>query len=274
MKGVPGVVQERFDESNTIKHCALSLVGEPIIYPYINDFIDLLHERNISTFMVTNAQFPDKVENLKPVTQFYLSIDASTPESLKKIDRPLFEDYWERYLASIDALSRKQQRTVFRLTLVKEWNMEEITNYADLITRGKPDFIEIKGVTYCGKSDASSLTIQNTPYHLEVLKFATELCNEVLKREGEDSYGIACEHEHSLCILIANKKKFFVNGIWHTWIDYPKFNQLVMSNLPFTSVDYMAPTPPWATQGSQEKGFDPEDNRYKRKKSKPPTSGC
>jgi tRNA wybutosine-synthesizing protein 1 len=61
MKGVPGVIKERFEEASTIRHCALSLVGEPIIYPYINEFIDLLHEKNISSFLVTNAQFPDKI---------------------------------------------------------------------------------------------------------------------------------------------------------------------------------------------------------------------
>ena len=45
--------------------------------------------------------------NLLPVTQLYVSIDASTKESLKKIDRPLFRDYWPRFLSSLDALSEK-----------------------------------------------------------------------------------------------------------------------------------------------------------------------
>jgi tRNA wybutosine-synthesizing protein 1 len=33
------------------------------------------------------------------VTQLYVSVDASTKESLKKIDRPLFKDFWERFVA-------------------------------------------------------------------------------------------------------------------------------------------------------------------------------
>jgi len=45
--------------------------------------------------------------NLLPVTQLYVSIDASTKESLKKIDRPLFRDFWPRFLSSLDALSEK-----------------------------------------------------------------------------------------------------------------------------------------------------------------------
>merc|ERR1712232_212543 len=55
-KGIPGVKKERFEEAMTVKHCALSLVGEPIMYPRINELIGELHKRKISTFLVTNAQ--------------------------------------------------------------------------------------------------------------------------------------------------------------------------------------------------------------------------
>lgn len=56
-KGMPGVTIERFKDAQNIKHCALSLVGEPIAYPKINEFIDLLHQKGISTFLVTNGIF-------------------------------------------------------------------------------------------------------------------------------------------------------------------------------------------------------------------------
>lgn len=59
--GVPGVKEERFEEGMTVKHCALSLVGEPIMYPEINRFVKLLHECKISSFLVTNAQFPAEI---------------------------------------------------------------------------------------------------------------------------------------------------------------------------------------------------------------------
>ena len=49
---------ERLAEGMQAHHCALSLVGEPIMYPEINVLIKLLHEKGISTFLVTNAQFP------------------------------------------------------------------------------------------------------------------------------------------------------------------------------------------------------------------------
>ena len=101
---------------------------------------------------MTNAQFPEAIENMVPVTQLYVSIDAATKDALKQIDRPLFRDFWERFMASLKALAGKGQRTVYRLTLVKGWNAEEMDNYAKLVDIGKPDFIEVKGVTFCGSS--------------------------------------------------------------------------------------------------------------------------
>jgi len=267
MKGVPGVIPERYNEAFKIRHCALSLVGEPIIYPEINQFINNLHSRGISSFLVTNAQFPDRIEQLKPVTQLYISVDAATPESLKKIDRPIFTDFWERFLACIDQLSKKGQRTVFRLTLVKEWNMEELKNYAELIMRGKPDFIEVKGVTYCGTSKASTLRMTNVPFHEEVKSWVQKLVDYL------PGYAISCEHEHSCCFLISNTSKFLIDGVWNTWIDYDKFHALIKSDQPFTSIDYRAKTPEWATYGNAARGFDPVEKRIKNE-GKPATQGC
>ena len=67
------------------------------MYPRINEMLKELHDRRISTFMVTNAQFPEEVKALDPVTQLYVSVDAATRDSLKAIDRPLFKDFWERF---------------------------------------------------------------------------------------------------------------------------------------------------------------------------------
>merc|ERR1712217_583235 len=120
-RGIPEVKQrpERFEQAMTVKHCALSLVGEPIMYPRINELLGELHKRGISTFLVTNAQFPEAIRTLDPITQLYVSVDAATPEALKAVNRPLFGDFWERYLACLKALGEKKQRTTYRLTLVK-----------------------------------------------------------------------------------------------------------------------------------------------------------
>ena len=261
-KGAPGVKPERIAEGINMKHCALSLVGEPIMYPQINRFVDILHSKQISTFLVTNAQFPREIAEMKPVTQLYVSVDAATKEKLKAIDRPLFTDYWERFLGSLRALRDKRQRTVYRLTLVNKWNMDEIREYAALIKEGSPDLIEIKGVTFCGVSKGYQLRMNNVPYHNEVRAFCEALCAS----EGAEDYGLAAEHGHSLCVLLARKDKFLRNGRWWTWIDYEKFQTLVASGEAFGSEDYALPTPEWSVYGATEAGFDPEEVRFHRKK--------
>jgi tRNA wybutosine-synthesizing protein 1 len=272
MRGVPGVRAERFAEAMKIRHCALSLVGEPIFYPYINEFTAMLHKEHISSFLVCNAQHPDQLATLKPVTQLYVSIDASNRESLRKIDRPLHRDFWERFQRCLEILREKRhrQRTVFRLTLVKGFNIEdEAEGYADLVEKGLPCFVEVKGVTYCGTSSSAGagLTMRNVPFYEEVCSFV-EALNAALARRGL-AYGIAAEHAHSCCILIASER-FKVDGKWHTRIDYEKFFELLESGKEFSPEDYMGPeTPEWATWGNG--GFDPRDERvYRKGKNKQP----
>ena len=266
LKGVPGVRAERFAEAMRIRHCALSLVGEPIFYPHINEFVELLHNEHISSFLVCNAQHPDQLAALKHVTQLYVSIDASNKDSLRKIDRPLHRDFWERFTRCLDILREKRfmQRTVFRLTLVKGFNIDdEVKGYADLVERGLPCFVEVKGVTYCGTSTSSAagLTMQNVPFYHEVCDFVTALDAELQSRGL--AYGIAAEHAHSCCILIASER-FKIDGRWHTLIGYDKFFECLESRKEFGPEDYIGEsTPEWALWGNG--GFDPRDERVDRK---------
>lgn len=265
MKGVPGVRAERFEEAMRIKHCALSLVGEPIFYPRINEFVGLLHGEGISSFLVCNAQHPDQLASLRRVTQLYVSIDASNRQSLKRIDRPLHRDFWERFQRCLDILREKRfvQRTVFRLTLVKGFNVEEeVEGYADLVHKGLPCFVEVKGVTYCGTSSSAGagLTMQNVPFYEEVVAFV-EALDAALARRGL-GYGIAAEHAHSCCVLLASTR-FLIDGRWNTIIDYDKFFTLLRSRDDFGPEDYTLPTPEWALWGRG--GFDPADERVDRK---------
>ena len=147
-KGIPGVQMDRWEQAHTVKHCALSLVGEPIMYPRIDEFLADLHERNISTYLVTNGQHPQAIDTLRPITQLYVSVDASTPETLEEIDRPLFKDAWERLRTSLKCLKNKGQRTVARLTVVKGWNSDEIAGYAKLIALGHCSLIEVRVFKY------------------------------------------------------------------------------------------------------------------------------
>ncbi|KAI0484700.1 hypothetical protein GGR56DRAFT_680344 [Xylariaceae sp. FL0804] len=273
LRGVPGVRAERFAEALRVRHCALSLVGEPIFYPHINALLAMLHEERISSFLVCNAQHPDQLAALGPVTQLYVSIDASNRDSLRRIDRPLHRDFWERFLRCLDILRarRHRTRTVFRLTLVKGFNVDdEVEGYADLVARGLPCFVEVKGVTYCGTSSnnkgsgGGGLAMANVPFYDEVAAFVLAL-ERALRARGL-AYGLAAEHAHSCCVLLASER-FRVAGRWHTRIDYDRFFDLLEARGPrgeWAPEDYMGPeTPEWATWGRG--GFDPRDQRVDRK---------
>lgn len=79
----------------------------------------------------------------------------------------------------------------------------------------------LQGVTYCGSSKASSLTINNVPYHDEVSRgdkgikvigydsfvFLAQVVEFVQKLvEYLPDYELVCEHEHSTCVLAAHKR--------------------------------------------------------------------
>lgn len=272
LRGVPGVTSEKMVEAMNPVHCALSLVGEPIMYPRINEFLDYLHGHGISSYLVTNAQFPDEILTLPPVTQLYASIDGSTKAEMKAIDRPLHRDFWERFQTSLKNMKHVCARTVYRLTLVAGFNLSDVEGYADLVAIAEPDFIEVKGVTYCGTSNNAELSMKNVPWHDQVLEFCESL-SELLPE-----YSIACEHEHSNCVLIAHHR-FKTETGWKTWIDYPRFQQLYdewkETGTKFRSVDYSTETPSWAVFGASERGFDPDMKRHfrnKKTRSVPPGS--
>jgi len=115
--------------------------------------------------------------------------------------------------------------------------------------------------------------MQNVPWHTEVCQFGDAIAQRLAERGQSVPYSIATEHEHSCCILLAREDKFLVDGVWHTWIDYNKFNMLIskyyatQGQESFTSVDYIARTPEWAHYRSEERGFDPVEQRWRRNKA-------
>ncbi len=227
--------KEVYETSKTVKHVALSLTGEPITYPKINALLKMFNEKEISTFIVTNAQYPDAIRDLDPITQLYISVDAPNNEILKKVDVPLFKDYWERLLKSLDFFAKKKQRTCVRLTLVKKENMCDLEGYADLIHRGDPDFIEIKGYMFVGASQ-QRLSYDNMPLHEEIVIFSKELVKLL------PEYDIVSEHIPSRVVMLAKRTFKKVDG-WYTWIDFLKFHELVLLGKEFTSEDYLRKTP-------------------------------
>ncbi|MBS3123978.1 4-demethylwyosine synthase TYW1 [Candidatus Woesearchaeota archaeon] len=244
-----------FAASKEVKHVALSLTGEPITYPKMNELVHKFHEQEISTFIVTNAQYPEAVKSLAPITQLYLSIDAPTKELLKEVDQPLFPDFWERTNQCLDLLAQKKQRTCIRLTIIKGINDKHLKEYAILIKKGNPDFLEIKSYMFVGES-RERLKEENMPLHEEIVEFTKAL----LKYLPE--YSLVTEHIPSRVVMLA-KNKFKKKDGWYTWIDFDKFHKLATSGKEFTSDDYLIKTPQTGLSG---KGTLDEMPAEKKKK--------
>src|SRR3989338_7695696 len=62
-----------------------------------------------------------------------------------------------------------------------------------------------------------------------------------------DCSGKTCPSMKRLLIFV--KKKFKIDGVWHTWIDFPKWHELVNSGQEFTSMDFLKRTPQTGISG-------------------------
>lgn len=250
-----------FAKSKEIKHVALSLTGEPITYPRMNELIDKFHQQGISTFLVTNSQYPEQIKNLKPITQLYCSVDAPTKELLKEVDKPLFTDFWERMIQSLEYLAQKKQRTCIRLTIIKSINDLLPEKYAELIQLGNPDFVEVKAYMHVGPS-TQRLRKENMPLHEEVVAFCKKLAPFLA------GYEMMSEHISSRVVLFA-QKKFKKDNKWQTWIDFPKFQELATSGREFSTADYLKLTPQTGLSGKGTIDHMPDHIKEKYLKEHP-----
>lgn len=197
--GFESANKEKLKEAQEPMHFALSLTGDALIYPKINELIKELHKLGKTTFLVTNGMLPEKLKNIEPPTQLYLSVDAPNEELFKKIDRPLYKDGWQRLTKSLKTLKQlnKKTRTTLRFTLIKDLNMTDVDGWTETIKISNPLFIEVKAYMHVGSS-RERLAIENMPRHQEVLAFA----KEIAERSG---YQIIDEKPNSRVVLLAKQ---------------------------------------------------------------------
>jgi len=184
------VNRKKFKEALEPMHFAISLAGEPTIYPKISELIKELKKRKISSFLVTNGMLPKVLAKMEMPTQLYVSVDAPNEKIYKKIDRPV-TGKWEYLIKTLKLIKKlnKKTRTVLRLTLVRNINMTDAEDYAKLIKMVEPMFVEVKGYVAVGFSRAR-LGVAFMPQHSEVKKFAKEIgkyCGYRLVDEKENS---------------------------------------------------------------------------------------
>ena len=184
------VSKKMFAEANEPNQVAISLAGEPITYPYLSDFLKECHSRKMTTFLVTNGTYPERLEELDTLPmQLYITVAAPNEEIYKKVCRPKIKDGWERIMRTLDLLPSLDTRTVIRHTLVKDLNLGWVDEYAALDRRGDPDMVEPKGYVFVGGS-RQRLSMSNMPSFQEIREFSQELGSRIGKeiiKEKEDS---------------------------------------------------------------------------------------
>jgi len=177
-KGNDKVDKKRLEEANDPAHVTFSLTGEPLFYPKMSELIEEFHKRKMSTFLVTNGTLPEALKKLKTLpTQLYVSVQAPNKEVYEKVTRPKIPHAWENFLEFLDVFSKLNTRRVFRLTLIKGLNLVDAKGYAELIKRGNPDYVEVKGFVFVGGARNSSrgLSYGLMPNKEEILNFAKEI---------------------------------------------------------------------------------------------------
>ncbi|OPY28121.1 MAG: S-adenosyl-L-methionine-dependent tRNA 4-demethylwyosine synthase [Methanobacterium sp. PtaU1.Bin242] len=181
---------EKLAECKDPNNAAISLAGEPMLYPLINDLLAEFKKRDFTTFLVSNGMTPSRLENLDPEpTQLYLSLDAPNPQIYKQLCHPQINDGWRRLNESLDLLSSFNCRTVIRMTCVKDYNMIQPEEYARIIKKSNPDFVEIKAYMYVGNS-RKRLQFDNMPRSKDIQDFATtiaELCDRKIIDQSPES---------------------------------------------------------------------------------------
>lgn len=198
-KGNKKVNKEKLEQAMNPNQFAISLSGEPTLYPKLNQLLKEIKNINATSFLVTNGLQPLIIKNLNPLpTNLYISLDSPNKELFKKIDRCSLKDGWKKLNQSLEIMSKLKTTTVIRLTLIKNLNMIDPESYAKLINKAQPKFIEVKAYMFVGYSQ-QRLSIKNMPTHKEVKDFSKSLLSHLKNYKYKD------EKKESRVVLLEKK---------------------------------------------------------------------
>jgi len=196
-KGNFKVEERRWEEAIQPTSAAISLAGEPTLYPRISDLLEEFKRRGMATFLVTNGTRPDRLQTLETEpTNLYISLCAPDRETYLHVHRPLITDGWEKLNESLKMMKDFSCRTMIRLTLVKGLNMKDPDTYAKLILEAEPDFVEPKGFMHVGEAQ-ERLPRSAMPTHQEIVEFAQGL-SELTSYKFRD-------HSPQSCVTLLSK---------------------------------------------------------------------
>ena len=191
---------KKWEEANNPFSVAISLAGEPTLYPKLNELILECKHRNLITFLVSNGTFPEVLKEINEPNQLYISVIATNEKMYKQICRPLISDGWERLNKTFELIPSFNCPTVFRLTLMQDMNLKNPEEFAKIINKASPTYVECKGYMYVGFSRKRGLTLDNMPRHEKIKEFSEKIC----KLTG---YEILNEQLKSRVVLLSKLKK-------------------------------------------------------------------
>jgi len=213
---------EKWKEAQEPMQFAISLSGEPTLYSKIGELIEELRRRGKTSFLVTNGLYPEKILELKNKnqlpTQLYVSVNTSNKKLYDRFHRSSMKNAWEKLNQSLEILRTLNCRTapkgvprdilpgmstrgIFRMNLVKDLNMnkEHIKEYAELIKKAKPMFVEVKGFMSIGFA-RQRLGYDKMPSFDEMLEFVKKLSKET-------GLKLLDSHEYSRAFVLGKSKE-------------------------------------------------------------------
>ncbi len=203
-KGNPKINLEKFEQAQEPTQFAISLTGEPTLYPKIGELVHELRKQGKSTFIVTNGLQPEVLEKLNKEknlpTQLYVSLNTPDKKLYNKWHRSKIKNAWEIFNKTLEIFPKLKTRKVIRMTLVKNLNMwdNQIKDYAELIKKANPDFIEVKGFMSVGFA-RKRLGYETMPSHNEIKDYADKVAKAI-------NYKILDDHERSRVVLLGKDK--------------------------------------------------------------------
>ena len=214
-KGTVSIDKSLLREAYVPTHYAISLSGEPTLYPKLPELVKLLKSipETRSIFIVSNGAYPEMLmrlyeEDALP-TQLYISMNAPNSELFRKIVHPMVSHSWERFIESLKILSWIPTRTVIRMTMIKGFNdaKQYIKEYVKLLELANPNFIEVKSYMHVGFS-IDRLSKDNMLTHNEIRSYAEAILDRLRNFELMDEY------PPSRIVVLQNKKRYV-----DRWID-------------------------------------------------------
>nr|MDO8110679.1 radical SAM protein [Candidatus Sigynarchaeota archaeon] len=144
-------INRAMESAHHPSHAAISLAGEPTLYPHIAGLVGEFRNRGFTTFIVSNGTTPDVIQSLDPLpTQLYVTLPPPDEKLYVKIHRPSIPGAYQKIMNTLHLLQSLSCRTCLRITQVKGLNdvasTETITGIVKLVKDANPNFLEIKGM--------------------------------------------------------------------------------------------------------------------------------